>query len=153
MGEAAVGLGQVLYLGARRLFQSKEDVRKRWILLRAEKNEKGIANMKVIIITASVEDEMRPPEIQDNSHYPIGLGYLHSFIESKGHNVTTLFLNDYEPEECINISIRSVEDVDPDVIGLQIMTCNRGYSFRLIEHINNKYQDKKIIFLPTSFLI
>ncbi len=101
--------------------------------------------MKVIIITASFEDELRPPEIQDNSHYPIGLGYLHSFIERKGHNVTTLFLNDYEPEECINTSIRSVEDVNPDVIGLQIMTSNREYSFRLIEHINNKYPDKKII--------
>ena len=104
-----------------------------------------MSTRQIIIITASFEDEQRSPEIQDNSHYPIGLGYLHSFIESKGHNVTTLFLNDYEPEECTNTSIRSIEDVNPDVIGLQIMTGNRVYSFRLIEHIHNKYPDKKII--------
>jgi anaerobic magnesium-protoporphyrin IX monomethyl ester cyclase len=101
--------------------------------------------MEVIIITASFEDELRPPEIRDNSHYPIGLGYLHSFIESKGHNVTTLFLNDYDPDECINTSMRVIDDVNPDVIGLQIMTSNRGYSFRLIEQINKIFPDKRII--------
>lgn len=101
--------------------------------------------MKIIFITASFEDEQRSPEIQDNSHYPIGLGYLHSFIESKGHEVKTLFLNDYEPQECINISSRSIEDFNPDVVGLQILTGNRVCSFRLIELINNTYPDIKIV--------
>ncbi|MGA2781558.1 MAG: radical SAM protein [Smithella sp.] len=102
-------------------------------------------NMKIILITASFEDEQRSTEIQDNSHYPIGLGYLHSFIESKGHDVKTLFLNDYEPQECINISIRSIEDINPDVVGFQILTGNRVCSFRLIEIIHNKYSNIKIV--------
>jgi radical SAM superfamily enzyme YgiQ (UPF0313 family) len=108
-------------------------------------NEKGISNMNIILITASFEDEQRSPEIQDNSHYPIGLGYLHSFIESKGHNITTLFLNDYNPEECLNIAIRNIDNINPDIIGLNILTGNRVCSFRLIEHINNKYPYIKII--------
>jgi len=101
--------------------------------------------MRIIFITASFEDEQRSPEIQDNSHYPIGLGYLHSFIESKGHDVRTLFLNDYEPQECIDISIRNIEEFNPDVVGLQILTGNRVCSFRLIELINHKYRDIKIM--------
>jgi len=101
--------------------------------------------MKVIFITASFEDEQRSSEIQDNSHYPIGLGYLHSFIESKGHDITTLFLNDYDPEECINIVIRKVEDINPDMLGFQILTGNRVCSFRLIEHIKSNYPDIKLI--------
>lgn len=101
--------------------------------------------MKIIFITASFEDEQRPPEIQDNGNYPIGLGCLHSFIESKGHDVKTLFLNDYEPQECINISSRSIEDFNPDVVGLQILTVNRVCSFRLIELINNNYPNVKIV--------
>lgn len=101
--------------------------------------------MKVILITASMEDEQRPEEIQDNSHYPIGLGYLHSFVESKGHEVTTLFLNDYDYETCINISIRSIEELKPDIIGLQILSGNRVCSFRLIERINNQYPDIKLL--------
>jgi radical SAM superfamily enzyme YgiQ (UPF0313 family) len=101
--------------------------------------------MDIIVVTASFEDEQRSPEIQDNSHYPIGLGYLHSFIESKGHNITTLFLNDYSYEECIKIAIRNIDNIKPDVIGLQILTGNRVCSFRLIEYINNIYHDIKII--------
>lgn len=101
--------------------------------------------MKIIFITASFEDEQRSPEIQDNSHYPMGLGYLHSFIESKGHHVKTLFLNDYKHEECIDIVIRNVEEQNPDVVGFQILTGNRVSSFRIIEYINNGYPDIKII--------
>jgi len=101
--------------------------------------------MKIIFITASFEDEQRSPEIQDNSHYPIGLGYLHSFLESKGHQVTTLFLNDYKPEECISIVTRKVEELNPDVVAFQILTGNRVVSFQLIEYINKNYPDKKVI--------
>lgn len=108
-------------------------------------NEKGTSHMKILFITASFEDEQRSTEIQDNSHYPIGLGYLHSFIESKGHGVKTLFLNDYDPQECINLSDRCIEDFNPDVVGLQILTANRVCSFRLIELINNKYPNIRII--------
>jgi len=101
--------------------------------------------MRVIIITASFQDGQRYPDMEDNSNYPIGIGYLHSFIESKGHDVKTLFLNDYEPQECIDISSRSIEDFVPDVVGLQILTGNRVCSFRLIELINNKYPNIKIV--------
>jgi radical SAM superfamily enzyme YgiQ (UPF0313 family) len=101
--------------------------------------------MKIIFITASFEDEQRSPEIQDNSHYPIGIGYLHSFIESKGHHVTTLFLNDYKPEACMDIVIRNIEESKPDIVGFQILTGNRVISFRLTEYIKNNYPSIKII--------
>ena len=101
--------------------------------------------MKILLITASFEDEQRSQEIQDNSHYPIGLGYLHSFVESKGHHAKTLFLNDYNPDECTNIVVGNVEELNPDVIGFQVLTGNRVTSFRLIEHIDIHYPDIKII--------
>jgi anaerobic magnesium-protoporphyrin IX monomethyl ester cyclase len=101
--------------------------------------------VKVLLVTASFEDEQRSPEIQDNSHYPIGLGYLHAFIESKGHHVTTLFLNDYPSEQCTRIVIGNLEDLKPDVVGFQILTGNRVVSFRLIEHVLRTYPDVKIV--------
>jgi anaerobic magnesium-protoporphyrin IX monomethyl ester cyclase len=101
--------------------------------------------MNVLLITASFEDEQRSPEIQDNSHYPIGLGYLHSFIESKGHDVTTLFMNDYEPETCISSALDKIDEINPPIVGLQILTGNRVCSFRLIENINDKYPCIKIV--------
>lgn len=56
-----------------------------------------------------------------------------------------MFLNDYKPEECIDIAIRSIDDINPDVVGLQILTANRVCSFKLIECIYAKYPIIKII--------
>jgi len=101
--------------------------------------------MNILLLTASFEDEQRSPEIQDNSHYPIGLAYLHSFLENKGHNVTTLFLNDYEPEQCIAIVTENVKDINPDVVGFQVLTGNRVISFRLMEYIHDNFPHINII--------
>ncbi len=101
--------------------------------------------MKVVFITASFEDALRSAEIQDNSHYPMGLGYLHSFLESKGHSVTTLFLNDYSSEECESIAYGKLEEIKPDYVGFQVLTSNRVCSFKMMERIYKIYPDTKIM--------
>lgn len=101
--------------------------------------------MNVLLVTASFEDEQRSAEIQDDSHYPIGLGYLHSYIESKGHRVTTLFLNDHAPDRCTRVVVGSLEELRPDVVGFQVLTGNRVVTFRLIEYVLGAYPDMKII--------
>jgi anaerobic magnesium-protoporphyrin IX monomethyl ester cyclase len=97
-----------------------------------------------MLITASFEDEQRASEI-NIGNYSIGLGYLHSFIENKGHEVTTLFLNDYKYDDCIKISLDNIHSISPDIIGFQIFTVNRVSSFRLIEIIHDKYPEIKLI--------
>ncbi len=95
--------------------------------------------MKVLLVTTSFEDCHRSPTIQDNSHYPIGLAYLHAYLEECGHEVKTLFLNDYCFEECFGQVNDALASFEPDFIGFNILTPNRTSSFRLIEHVHENH--------------
>lgn len=102
-------------------------------------------NNNILFITSSFEDETKSLTVQNNSHYPIGLAYLHSYIENCGYNVETLFLNDYQYEKCLNIIIKSIKKSSPKIIGFQMLTNNRVSSFRLIEYIHKNYPEINIV--------
>lgn len=95
--------------------------------------------MKVVLISSSFEDQARNKTIEYNSHYPMGLGYLHSYLEQQNHTVHTLFLNDYPYKNCRNICLNYIDKNTPDVIGLNIITQNRTSSFRLIKILHKLY--------------
>ncbi len=100
---------------------------------------------KILLITTSFDDTLRASDVQHNSHYPLGLGYLHSFLEKAGHHVETLFLNDYTYDDCFALAANTLKSLAPDFIGFQVLTGNRVTSFRLIEHINKAYPQVKLI--------
>jgi len=89
--------------------------------------------MRVLLLTSSFEDDHRI-EGQDNSHYPLGLAYLHSVLK-EFHEVETLFLNNVEAETCLNEVKLKVSTAEYDVIGLNIMTQNRVSSYQIIEFL------------------
>jgi anaerobic magnesium-protoporphyrin IX monomethyl ester cyclase len=101
--------------------------------------------MKILLISASFEDEWRSKVINVNSHYPLGLGYLHSYLESKGHLVNTLFLNDYEYRSCFARVKSELKQFNPNVVGFNILTNNRVSSFKLMEYIHIHFPKTKII--------
>lgn len=101
--------------------------------------------MKILLISTSFEDESRSPSINYNSHYPIGVAYLHSYLESKLHLVESLFLNDYPFKDCLSIIEKKMETFNPDVVGFNILTNNRTSSFAIIEYIHNKYPETHIL--------
>ena len=100
---------------------------------------------KILLITASFENGLRPSAVQHNSVYPVGLAYLHSFLENEGNHVETLVLNEYRYEDCFEIADKMLINFKPDVVGFQILTSNRVMSFRLIEHIHKTYPNIKIV--------
>lgn len=75
------------------------------------------------------------------SHYPLGLAYLHSYLESQGNNVQSLCLNHCDDKTCLNTVIETINKLSPEVIGLQILSPNRLSSYRLTEYIHKKYPD------------
>ena len=86
--------------------------------------------MKVLLASCSVEKAVREEELPTSS-YPIGLGSIHSYLESKGHEVKTLFMNCWTEENCLAELERHVDDYD--VLGLQILSHNRVCTYRAIE--------------------
>lgn len=101
--------------------------------------------MKILLVSASFEDEWRSNKVNENSHYPLGIAYLHSYLEECGHTVNTLFLNDYTYDDCARLIDEKVRSFAPDIVGFNILTNNRTSSFAAIETIQRKTPEIRII--------
>lgn len=101
--------------------------------------------MKILLVSTSFEVEWRSTTIKENSHYPLGIAYIHSYLEFNGHTVESLFLNDYPYDDCYSIVRNKVEEFSPDVVGFNIMTNNRTSSFAAIEFIHENNPSIQII--------
>jgi len=100
--------------------------------------------MNILLVSASIEDETRSPENPD-SHYPLGLGYLHAYLEAKGHEVRTLFLNSIPHPECLLRTQAAIQDFKPALIGFQMISNNRVSSYRLIERIHAQHPGIQLV--------
>ena len=102
---------------------------------------------KILLVTSSFEDIPLVPTAKTNeeSHYPVGMAYLHSYIESKNIEVETLCLNHDPYEICFRRVIEKVEQFQPQVVGFQMLTSNRVSTYRLIEYLHEKYPLIKIV--------
>lgn len=96
---------------------------------------------RILLLSTSIENETRVADKKDEpgSHYPLGLAYLHSFLESKGHTVNTGFLNNIPQDLCLSVVEKFVDKHQPDFVGFNIITNNRVSTYRAIELIHAKY--------------
>lgn len=101
--------------------------------------------MKLLLVSSSFEDAARSKVINANSHYPMGLGYLHSYLENYGHSVQTLFLNDYPYQHCRQFFMNQMKTNTPDIVGFNIITQNRTSTFRLIRFVHKTYPHVRIL--------
>lgn len=105
---------------------------------------------KVLLVTSSFEDlplvnAKMSEEFANETYYPLGLAYIHSYLESKNIEVETLWLNHKSYNACFKEAIDKVREFSPDVVGFQMLTCNRVSSYYLIEWIHKNYPKIKII--------
>ncbi len=100
---------------------------------------------RILLVTGSIEDEQREFNINHNSHYPLGLAYLYSYLEKQGHKPDLLFLNDYSPEDCFDIVIENINKNNPEFVGIQIFTNNRIVSYKLINYIHEHFPSIHIL--------
>jgi hypothetical protein len=94
-----------------------------------------------VSLCSSSTDRKLEVKCTDSSHYPLGIAYLHSFLEHKGNEVQTLWLNNYDFTLCFSSIITKIEQFKPEIIGFQILTPNRVSSFKMIEYIHEHYSD------------
>lgn len=98
----------------------------------------------VSLISAS-EKNRTGVKIPPNSHYPLGIAFLHSSLESNGHLVKSLFLNSYGYDDCFKVVTETIKSFEPDIVGFQMLTSNRVSAYHLIEHIHKNQPDIKIV--------
>jgi anaerobic magnesium-protoporphyrin IX monomethyl ester cyclase len=102
--------------------------------------------VKILLITAPWEQNpLVIPSHDNDSHYPIGLAYLHSYLESKGHIVTTGWLNNYLYNDYMDRLKELTSANQPDIVGFNLLTMNRVATYHGIELIHNTFPGIKII--------
>ncbi|HBE01007.1 MAG TPA: hypothetical protein DC049_00815 [Spirochaetia bacterium] len=99
---------------------------------------------KTVLVTA-VDENSSGVQMTENSHYPLGLGYLHSFLEKNGFNVETAWLNMLSLNICREKLFDKIESFRPDVIGLQILTPNRVSSINILNDLFNRYNNLLVV--------
>jgi|2_EtaG_2_1085320.scaffolds.fasta_scaffold06647_2 radical SAM superfamily enzyme YgiQ (UPF0313 family) len=101
--------------------------------------------MKVLLTCTSIEDKERIENAHD-SHYPLGLAYLQSYLKKyTDYEVQTHFLNNVSQEICLNKIKEEIDIFKPDVIGISVMSFSRTSSYRMIEYLDEHHPDIKIV--------
>lgn len=101
--------------------------------------------MKILLCCTTIEDGHRDDE-QEDSHYPLGLGYLQAYLEEHGdHEVKSLYLNNVNYDICHAKIKKTIEEFQPEMIGISLMTHSRVSAYRTIEWVHENYPDMHII--------
>jgi radical SAM superfamily enzyme YgiQ (UPF0313 family) len=100
--------------------------------------------MKILLVSMPFENASLMTggkfDMRDTDAYCLGLGYLHSYLESKGHDVKTLSMN-HNPEAIEEIRGAFSKWGVPDMIGINTLTFNRTSSFQLVEWLHLHYPE------------
>jgi radical SAM superfamily enzyme YgiQ (UPF0313 family) len=103
--------------------------------------------MKILLCCTSIQDGHRTEDNHD-SHYPLGLAYLQSYIEHHRPDkdeFINLYLNNITYEQCYREIKDNFKNFQPDIFGLSIMTHSRVTAYRMIEYVHENYPDTKIV--------
>jgi len=103
--------------------------------------------MKILLTCTSIQDEHRTEENVD-SHYPLGLAYLQSYLEHHRPDqdeFVNLYLNNTNYETCYSTLKQHLKEFKPDIFGVSIMTHSRVSAFRMIEYVHEHYPDIQIV--------
>lgn len=100
--------------------------------------------MKVLLVSHSFEENSRG-SYSPNLSYSLGLAYIASFLETKGHEVDILWLDSFEFSYSHKLILSKIDEFKPEVLGIQMFTMNRVSSYRLIEHCSEKYPNLNLV--------
>ncbi|MBF0588911.1 MAG: B12-binding domain-containing radical SAM protein [Magnetococcales bacterium] len=101
--------------------------------------------MKMLLATTSLAEYWLPSLDKVNGHYPVGLGYLHSFLVEAGHEMHSLFMSSMTFPQCQMKYHQTMESFQPDVVGFNIITDSRLSAFQLMQETQNRYPTTKIV--------
>jgi len=107
---------------------------------------------KILLVSTCFEDVVEgnlsgkiKEEDIDRTTYPSGVIYLQSYLESKGIEVESLYLNYLSYSEGLEKVKDMIKKFSPTIIGLQLLSSNRVSSYKLIEYLHKNYPWMEII--------
>ncbi|MFH0891453.1 MAG: radical SAM protein [Candidatus Falkowbacteria bacterium] len=103
------------------------------------------SNFENISLATSSDHQPEGVITEETNHYPLGIAYLHSYLERSGYEVAVLYLNNQTDETCLEAVKDKIKTFQPDVVGFQIFTSNRTSSYRLFEYTHENYPEIKLV--------
>jgi len=101
--------------------------------------------MKILLMSPSIEDEQRSTESHD-THYPLGLIYLQAYAAQNGFDeIDVHHGNDNPLEDTFDFLESYMEEHNPALVGLSIMTHSRVSAYECIEFLTDNYPDTQIV--------
>tara|TARA_R110000824_G_scaffold56794_2_gene155096 strand:- start:27558 stop:29315 length:1758 start_codon:yes stop_codon:yes gene_type:complete len=103
--------------------------------------------MKILLACTSIQDGHRVEDAHD-SHYPLGLAYLQSYLEMHRPDqdeFVNLYLNNVNYQDCYRTIKDNLKKFKPDVFGVSLMTHSRVSAYKMIEYVHEHYPDIKIV--------
>ena len=105
----------------------------------------GVCTMKILLVSTPWEKNPQVMEAcDDDSHYPLGVAYLHSYLESKGHEVCFEWLNNHRDSWMLRL-VTQIAKFEPDIIGLNMLSLNRVTTYEAIEYLHRYYPKIRIV--------
>ena len=101
--------------------------------------------MKVLLVQTTLEFIEESFHDSINAAYPLGLAYLHSYLEDEGHEVCSLNLTEVPFDDCSATVLEKIKVFSPGLVGFQILTSNRVSSFLLIERLRESNPSLSIV--------
>jgi radical SAM superfamily enzyme YgiQ (UPF0313 family) len=90
------------------------------------------------VIEASYHDSL-------NAAYPLGLAYLHAYLEKLGHQVITLDLSESPVEACETAAVAMAEKFLPEIIGFQMLTSTRASVLKVAETLKQRRKNAYVV--------
>jgi len=103
---------------------------------------------RILLVTTSFEEilNIKAAKSSEIQPYPVGLAYLHSYLESKKNQVRTLNLNHSSYKECLEKVIENIEKFSPEIIGIQVLTATRVSTYKIVDYLCKNFPKIKIVF-------
>lgn len=101
--------------------------------------------MKVLLLLTCLEIIEESYHDSLNAAYPLGLAYLHGYLESVGHEVVSLDLSEVPYEQCVTRVLDEVSSFEPDAVGFQLLTSTRASGLRIARLIADRRPSAHVI--------
>ncbi|MBF0588450.1 MAG: B12-binding domain-containing radical SAM protein [Magnetococcales bacterium] len=101
--------------------------------------------MNVLLVSAPMAETWQVTTDHINGQYPVGLGYLHAYLEQSGHQVRTLYLVNNSHEEGMAAFYQAIHKDPPQIIGFNIITDNRVSSFLMMQELPALHPNAQVI--------
>ncbi|OEO28149.1 hypothetical protein VW23_006175 [Devosia insulae DS-56] len=95
--------------------------------------------MRVLLLLTTLEVIEESFHDSINAAYPLGLGYIHSYLEAHGHAVETMDLSEIPLDICQSRILDVVDRFRPDVVGLQVLTPTRISSQHILSELHSRW--------------